>query len=517
MLLSMSSGGPSHPTPYTPPPAGPPQGGQPPAPGGQAAPQPHPPAPPAQQQPTPAAPQPPHQQPAYPQPAPPAYQQPAYPQPAYPQYAPQAAYRPPAAQLPPQPPYGAPQQQYSAQQYAASNYTPAQFTRQPGYASMLAQPTPYSPPAPIAPSPAQGLPALPVPRSRGKVVLYVLFGFLGFLLLALIGYFGVFLGTLASVIGLVLALIPLAIVFFVVRMIDRWEPEPKLMVFFAVAWGAIAAIGLTLLVDLGLTLLLGYRSDEVGAVLQAPIVEELFKGLGVYLIFLLARRSFDGPVDGVVYGALVGAGFAFTENIQYFAISLIEGGGAQLTMTFAVRAILSPFAHAMFTSLTGLAIGLAARRQASAGAALGFAAIGWLGAILLHGLWNGSATFGDFFLLYFLLQVPLFVGFIFGVIALRREEARLTKARLGDYAAAGWFTPEEVNMLATPSGRKVGLSWAAQLRGDRRPLMREFIKDATKLAMVRQRSITGRDPQAAQDEQALLARTRATRAALLAY
>jgi RsiW-degrading membrane proteinase PrsW (M82 family) len=518
----MSSGGPSHPTPYTPPPAGPPQGGQPPAPGGQAAPQPHPPAPPAQQQPTPAAPQPPHPQPAYPQPAPPAYQQPAYPQPAYPQYAPQpthpqAAYRPPAAQLPPQPPYGAPQQQYSAQQYAASNYTPAQFTRQPGYASMLAQPTPYSPPAPIAPSPAQGLPALPVPRSRGKVVLYVLFGFLGFLLLALIGYFGVFLGTLASVIGLVLALIPLAIVFFVVRMIDRWEPEPKLMVFFAVAWGAIAAIGLTLLVDLGLTLLLGYRSDEVGAVLQAPIVEELFKGLGVYLIFLLARRSFDGPVDGVVYGALVGAGFAFTENIQYFAISLIEGGGAQLTMTFAVRAILSPFAHAMFTSLTGLAIGLAARRQASAGAALGFAAIGWLGAILLHGLWNGSATFGDFFLLYFLLQVPLFVGFIFGVIALRREEARLTKARLGDYAAAGWFTPEEVNMLATPSGRKVGLSWAAQLRGDRRPLMREFIKDATKLAMVRQRSITGRDPQAAQDEQALLARTRATRAALLAY
>ena len=47
--------------------------------------------------------------------------------------------------------------------------------------------------------------------------------------------------------------------------------------------------------------------------------------------------------------------------------------------------------------------------------------------------------------------------------------------------------------------------------------MREFIKDATKLAMVRQRAITGRDPLAAQDEQALLARTRATKAALLAY
>ncbi|MFF3028325.1 PrsW family intramembrane metalloprotease [Microbacterium sp. NPDC057944] len=474
----MSSGGPFQPSPYTPPPAGQPQ----------PAPQPGPPAAPA------------------PQYAPP-------PQPPYGAPAPQ--YAPPTQS--PQPPYGAPAPQYGAQQYARSDYTPAAFTQQPVYGSVLAQPTPYAPPAPVAPSPAQGLPSLPAPRRGGRIALYCLFGVLGFLLMALIGYFAMFLGTWASVIGLVLALIPLTIVFFVVRMIDRWEPEPKLLVFFAIAWGAIAAIGLTLLVDFGLSAFFGPRSDAAAAVVQAPVVEEFWKGVGVFLIFLIARRSFDGPVDGVVYGALVGAGFAFTENIQYFAISLIEGGGPQLTMTFVVRALMSPFAHAMFTSLTGLAIGLAARRHASAGAALGFGVLGWIGAMLLHALWNGTATFSDFFLLYFTLQVPLFVGFIFGIVALRREEARLTRSRLGEYAAAGWFTPEEVNMLATPGGRKVGMSWAAQLRGDRRPLMREFIKDATTLASVRQRAITGRDPLAAQDEQALLVRTRATRAALLAY
>ncbi len=71
-------------------------------------------------------------------------------------------------------------------------------------------------------------------------------------------------------------------------------------------------------------------------------------------------------------------------------------------------------------------------------------------------------------------------------------------------------------MLA--SGRKVGLAWASQLRGDRRPLMRAFIKEATELAAVRQRAITGSNPIAAMDdERALLIRTRATRAALLAY
>ncbi|WP_309101964.1 PrsW family intramembrane metalloprotease [Microbacterium sp.] len=415
------------------------------------------------------------------------------------------------------PPAQQPASEYSAQQYAQSRYTPPQFSQQPAYASALAQPAHYAPPAPVAPSPAPSLPSLPVPAKKGRTVSIWLFGILGFLLLGLIGYFVWALGAVASGVGMALALIPLAIVFLGVRLIDRWEPEPKRIVFFAIAWGAIAAIGLTLLVDLGLTLLVGFRDDAMTAVIQAPIVEEFWKGLGVFVIYLTARRAFDGPVDGVVYGALVGAGFAFTENIQYFAISLIEGGGEQLTVTFILRGLLSPFAHTMFTALTGFAIGLAARRHAGAGGALGAGLVGMLGAILLHGFWNGSATFADFFGLYFTLQVPLFIGFIIAVIALRREEARVTRLRLGDYAAAGWFTPEEVTMLATPAGRKTGLRWAASLRGDRRPLMREFIRDSTALAAVRQRAMTGRDPLAAEDERALLIRTRATRAALLAY
>ncbi|MGB4135719.1 MAG: PrsW family intramembrane metalloprotease, partial [Microbacterium sp.] len=106
---------------------------------------------------------------------------------------------------------------------------------------------------------------------------------------------------------------------------------------------------------------------------------------------------------------------------------------------------------------------------------------------------------------------------ILGIVALRREEARLTRVRLSDYAAAGWFTPEEITMLATPAGRRTGLAWAAGLREDRRPLMKSFIKDATELAAVRQRAINGHDAYAAEDERALLLRTRATRAALLAY
>ena len=375
----------------------------------------------------------------------------------------------------------------------------------------------YAPPAPVAPSPAPAMPALPMPARRGRSASVWAFGALGFAMLALIAYFALFLGVGASAVGLVLALVPLAIVLTGVRMIDRWEPEPKSLVLFALAWGAVAAVGITLLVDLAFALAVGQRTDVFSAVIQAPVIEELAKGLGVLLVFVIGRRAFDGPVDGVVYGALIGAGFAFTENIQYFGTSLISGGAGELTLTFVLRGLVSPFAHAMFTALTGFAIGLAARRGASTAAAVGSGALGLLAAVGLHAYWNGSSLLGDFLALYLTTQVPLFIGFIIAILALRREEARLTRVRLGEYAAAGWFTPQEVEMLATPAGRRTGLQWASGLRGDRRDVMREFIRDAAALAAVRQRAITGRDPLAAADEDALLMRSRDARARLLAY
>ncbi|MGL4255362.1 MAG: PrsW family glutamic-type intramembrane protease [Microbacterium sp.] len=388
----------------------------------------------------------------------------------------------------------------------------------PAFPSALAQPR-HAAPA-LIPAATVSPAAMPVPARRGRTAPVWIAGILVVVLIALVGYFLNAIGPAASLIGMVLALIPLAGVMLAVRIVDRWEPEPRSLVIFAVAWGAIAAVGIALGVDLLLSMVLGSattpEAEAVSAIIQAPIVEEFGKGLGVYIIFLVGRRAFDGPVDGIVYGALVGAGFAFTENIQYFAISFLEGGAADTTVTFFMRGILSPFAHVMFTSVTGFALGLAARRGARAGRALGPWIVGMIGATILHAIWNASAVLGDFWGLYLTLQVPLFVGFILGIIALRREESRLTRRRLGEYADAGWFTTQEADMLATGAGRRAGLKWAATLRGDRTALMKGFIADATSLAAARQRAITGRDPNAAEDERVLLQRAVSARASLFA-
>ena len=363
--------------------------------------------------------------------------------------------------------------------------------------------------------------AVPVRRRSAPLVLGILGIIVAGIALVLVAIlFLVWLGPGFTIFGAVLALIPLTLVLLGVRWIDRWEPEPRGLLFFGFLWGAGMAVAVALIV--GLTIESAIPADAAqsaaydftSAVVVAPIVEETAKGLGVLLIFLFARRAFDGPVDGIVYAAVIAGGFAFTENIEYFAIELSDPAGSPGEVFF-IRGILSPFAHVMFTSMTGLFIGLAAQRGGRWLGVGGFL-VGLIPAILLHALWNGALYFvTDFYAYYLLVQVPLFALAVLLVVLLRRREVAITRARLSEYAAAGWFNPGELQSLTTPTGRRLARSWAkAHGLGS---LMSRYITDATHLAFARERIIRGRDLIGARaDEAALLAQVTESRRTLAA-
>ncbi len=366
-----------------------------------------------------------------------------------------------------------------------------------------------------------------VRRSKtGNVVLAVIgLAIAGLALLLVFAYLTTFFGPGGVLVGLLLALIPLTGVLLAIRWVDRWEPEPRPALWFAFLWGAGVSVVTALLFDLGLqvaTVASGGAlavNEMATAVIQAPVVEESAKGFGILLLLWASRRHFDGPVDGVVYAATIAAGFAFTENIQYFGVALAEGGFGALGMTFVVRGVFSPFAHVMFTACTGVAVGLAARRTHGAGA-IPYYLIGLVPAIALHALWNGAfsvlATEASLITYYVLVQVPLFIGAIIVVILLRQQETRITAARLGDYASAGWFTPAEVSMLATHVGRRQARAWAATQSGSIRAAMRRFTTNSTRLAFARQRMLNGKAENVDwAGEAELLARVNADRAVLL--
>lgn len=323
-------------------------------------------------------------------------------------------------------------------------------------------------------------------------------------------------GAAGFLVGFVASLIPLSVVLLAVHIIDKWEPEPKRLLYFAFTWGAAVSIAVTLLIQPFFVLTFQF-SDEADlqtymATVQAPIVEEFAKSLGLLILLLLARRHFDGPVDGVVFAFTIAGGFAFTENILYFgrAIAGSADPASEFAQVFFLRGVMSPFAHAIFTGTTGLIMGFAARRWHT-GASVGAFLVGLLPAMFLHNRWN---SMGQGFLVdYILVQVPIFFLAVGGIILLRVAEKRLTRQRLLEYSAAGWFTPAEVELLATMGGRRTALSWAGSY--GRKRQMKDFLKAATHLANTRQRILTGRDVQLHQaEERRQLQRILALRAAV---
>src|SRR5690606_10780967 len=149
----------------------------------------------------------------------------------------------------------------------------------------------------------------------------------------------------------------------------------------------------------------------------APVVEETAKAAAVLLLFLFRRRDFHGILDGVVAAGFTATGFAFTENVLYlgnaFGTDQLTGGSGIASVTaatFFVRVVMSPFAHPLFTVLTGIGFGaaaLAAERQRVRRVLLPLA--GLLLAMGMHALWNGSAALGEFGFLavYAAFMVPV--------------------------------------------------------------------------------------------------------------
>lgn len=332
-------------------------------------------------------------------------------------------------------------------------------------------------------------------RGRGMTGAVVGAAVGGVLAVGVVVYLALTIGTGAVVVASLLALVPLAGLLLAVRWVDRWEPEPRAALWFALAWGAGVAVAISLFFNTAAQLaLLQSGVDPVSAqattaVLVAPVVEETAKGLGVLVIFLVWRRHVDGPVDGLVYAATVATGFAVVEDILYFAQAHQYDDGGSVALVFALRALFSPFAHLMFTACLGLALGWAARRGGLAWVWAG--ALGWIGAVGLHALWNGTAMLGDgsgFLVGYIFVQVPLFVGAVLLVVWLRKKEGLAVAEGLAPYQGAGWFTAADLYMLSSLSRRAGARRWAQQVRGAAgEDALREFQDAATALAYQRHR------------------------------
>jgi RsiW-degrading membrane proteinase PrsW (M82 family) len=362
---------------------------------------------------------------------------------------------------------------------------------------------------------------IPMKPSGSANAVKIVFGVLAALIALLLGLIVLFLigietGPVALLIGLVSATVPVPLYLVLILWIDRYEAEPAWMLATAFFWGALVAVFFAFLIntasrDVVHLLTHSARAGRTfGAVISAPIVEESTKALILFIFFFWKKDEFDGVIDGIVYAAMAGLGFAMTENIQYYGNAVMEHGGGGLTFVFILRGALAPFSHPMFTSLTGIGLGLA--RQSRNTAVKWIAPImGLLAAIAMHSIWNGSGVlFGGiaWVLTYIVIMIPaFFLILVVIILALRREGQIVREHLVADYQG-GLLTQQEYDQLCTIRGR-MGSTFNAFSRGgiSQWQAARQLNQIASELAFHRSRIARGITAADAQEREAAYRRT----------
>jgi len=161
---------------------------------------------------------------------------------------------------------------------------------------------------------------------------------------------------------------------------DRYEPEPLAWIVMIYLLGMAVTIPVALIEGVSSLVL----SEFLVAIAVAPVVEEGAK-------FLVVRRTvyetqeFDEPIDGIVYAAAVGLGFATLENVIY-VFSALETSFVFALQTGIVRAFLSVPGHVLFSTMWGDALGRA--KFLPSNQRSGIIAGGLVLAMISHALFN---------------------------------------------------------------------------------------------------------------------------------
>jgi RsiW-degrading membrane proteinase PrsW (M82 family) len=351
------------------------------------------------------------------------------------------------------------------------------------------------------------------PTTNNKAIKWVL-AVIAILLAALAGlrvlnYIGYETGFSALMIGILFATLPIPIYILLILWIDRYESEPLWMLAMAFFWGATFAALMAFLINSQIAFGIARAYDPItglyyALVVSAPIVEEFSKGLVLFILFWWKNDEFDGVIDGIVYAGMVGLGFAMTENFKYYGEAAMVGG-KQLTGLFILRGAISPFAHPLFTSMTGIGLGIAKQTRNTA-LKVFMPIVGLLTAMLLHFTWNRSAVSGPgvFFTVYGMVMMPIFAGAIVAIVFALRREGRIVRDHLWYDCQRGLFTQDEFYRLCSIRGRMSASYRALRWGGFRLWRTRmKFNQAASELAFHRSRQRLGkiRDPRAAYERE----------------
>jgi RsiW-degrading membrane proteinase PrsW (M82 family) len=303
-------------------------------------------------------------------------------------------------------------------------------------------------------------------------------------------------------------------VFIAIYFLDLYEREPVSLVLGALVWGAVAATVLSAVANQGWALVVFRLGGPAfaarwTAALTAPIVEETVKTAGVILIYLIARREIDDEMDGFVYGAMIGLGFALVEDVFYF-VAIFGGTTGGVLAGFYVRVISAGlYGHVLYSGIAGMGVAYFVSRAGEEPlrrrllVAIGLFAV----AVFAHFLWDspllnffpGSVEgAGDWLripLASAIKGLPLLVFVLVLVTLAHRRERAWLDAALRSEADTPALSRTELGILLDPSARRRSRRDMRVRAGEpAAKLLKRLQREQINLAMVRTRVVADDDP-----------------------
>lgn len=287
---------------------------------------------------------------------------------------------------------------------------------------------------------------------------------------------------------LLACVIPTLLYVGIIYWADSYEKEPIWLLGAVFFWGAVPAIVFSILAG---TFVEGLFDTVFGrnwqsltaAVLSAPIIEETIKGFALAAILAWRRHDIDTLLDGIIYGAMVGMGFAMVENAFYFIGEYESGGLTAWATNVFFRAFIFGLNHALFSGLFGfgVAFGLLTKRESLRIIA---PVLGWTAAVFFHFVHNLTVSFDNALCLLAPLAdwggVLLTVTII--IWALRQERSWL-QTYLIEEMKLGIITFKQYELISDITKRRAYL-WDLLIHGQfsRYFALRRFFNLCSKLA-----------------------------------
>lgn len=165
--------------------------------------------------------------------------------------------------------------------------------------------------------------------------------------------------------GITSLTIAIAVMWWIFTKVPYFAPIARTPRWIALLWGALICVGPVLAIeDTAVGAFSGLPQVQFGVVISLfnGATEEVIKGLGILVIFMLVRRP-RTLVDGFVIGATVGLGFGLTEGTVYAVRSAWTAGsnGSHAWLGTAMeRLIADAFAgHWLYSSVIGVGLAYA--------------------------------------------------------------------------------------------------------------------------------------------------------------